>query len=286
MRRALLLALLGSAILAPSAAADVDAYLQAHWPHGASGTVLVARGSHAIACRGLGQASPGRRATCDTVYDLMSMTKPITAAAILKLQMLGRLRYRYSNVGYSLLAAIVEHASGVSYEQVLRRELFLPTGMRHTGYVLPHWRRAEVAVEYDRHGRAQGRPFEHPWAPDGPYWNLRGNGGLLSTAHDMLRWYRALRGDRILSAAARRAYSTPRVRVGAGESAAYAGSVFRTPAGTVITHDGGNGWSFGLTARFVRSHTQVFWITNHVEQVGRRNLDASAQALTLGLATA
>jgi CubicO group peptidase (beta-lactamase class C family) len=45
--------------------------------------------------------------------------------------------YRYSNLGYSLLAAIVERASGMGYEQFLARPLFAPAGMTHTGYVLP-----------------------------------------------------------------------------------------------------------------------------------------------------
>ena len=44
-------------------------------------------------------------------------------------------RYRYSNVGYSLLAAIVERASGMRYEAFLARHLFTPAGMTQTGKV-------------------------------------------------------------------------------------------------------------------------------------------------------
>jgi CubicO group peptidase (beta-lactamase class C family) len=66
--------------------------------------------------------------------------------------------YCYSNVGYSLLAAIVERASGLGYERYLRRFLLAPAGMRQTGYVLPDFR--DVAVEYD----ADGAPHGHPHA--------------------------------------------------------------------------------------------------------------------------
>ena len=34
----------------------------------------------------------GAKATCDTVYDVMSITKQFTAAAILKLEVMGKLR--------------------------------------------------------------------------------------------------------------------------------------------------------------------------------------------------
>ena len=39
-------------------------------------------------------------------------------------------RYRYTNAGYSLLAAIVEVASGMTFEDYLRQHIFTPAGMR------------------------------------------------------------------------------------------------------------------------------------------------------------
>jgi CubicO group peptidase (beta-lactamase class C family) len=62
--------------------------------------------------------------------------------------------WHYSNVSYSILAAIIEKVSGMGYEQFLARYLFRPAGMWHTGYVLPRWQ----------------------------------VGGIIATAPDMLRW--------------------------------------------------------------------------------------------------
>ena len=103
----------------------------------------------------------------------------------------------YSNPGYSLLAAIVERRSGLSYDRYLERHVLRPAGMRTTGYVLPAWRDGQLAVNY-QDGEARPSTFEYPHWPDGPSWTLRGNGGLLSTVGDMYRFHLALHDGRLL----------------------------------------------------------------------------------------
>lgn len=207
-------------------------------PEGSSGSLVAAVGGGEAVCRGWGMADRERRtaAGCDTVYDVMSMTKQFTAVAVLTLQMRHELRtsdpishhlrgvpadkqaitihhllthtaglvdtlggddervsraalvaaaldsdlrtepgaaYHYSNVGYSLLAAIIQLVSGQGYEEYLAEHLFEPASMTRTGYVLPDWDRSQLAVEYDAAGVAQGRPTDHPWASEGPYWTRR-----------------------------------------------------------------------------------------------------------------
>jgi CubicO group peptidase (beta-lactamase class C family) len=216
-------------------------------------------------------------------YDVLSREQMLAGALSAPLVAPPGREFHYSNVGYSVLAAIVEQASGEPYEHFLARHLFGPAGMTRTGYVLPRWRRSRVAVEYDRHGRSHGRPFDHPWAPDGPYWNLRGNGGLLSTARDMARWHVALAGNGILGARAKRALFKPRVPIGedgyAGFRAAYGWAV----GGGIATHSGGNGWSYAVIARWLRDGTLVFWASNRAASASRWDLEALAQRLTLGL---
>jgi CubicO group peptidase (beta-lactamase class C family) len=334
--------------LAPAAHANpVDEFLDDSWPRGAGGTVIAARDGRIVTCKGLGMANRAARirARCDTVYDVMSMTKQFTGAAILKLEMMGKLRvtdpianyigpvpddkravtlhhllthtaglvealgddyepvtrdamldralesrlrsapgaeHHYSNLGYSVLAAIVEKASGLPYERFLATHLFKPAGMTQTGYVLPAWKRRRIAIEYDEHGRPKGMPFDHPWAHDGPYWNLRGNGGLLSTARDMFRWHRALEGDAILSEDAKRKLFAPHVPEVAGGDTFYGYGWSIVPGG-IAAHDGGNGWSYGVLARFERERALVFWISNRAYAKGRWNLPRRAEELTLAI---
>ena len=333
MVRVLLLVMVGVLACAPApqrqpAPDPVGDYLAGALPDGFSGTVLAGRDGDVTYCEGFGLADrdAGTAATCDTVYDVMSITKQFTAAAVLKLETMGKLRvsdpvgahlgpvpadkqaitlhhllshtsglveglgddydavsrddmlaaalasplesapgaeFHYSNVGYSLLAAVVEQASGLGYEQFLARHLFGPAGMRDTGYVLPRWSPERVAVEYDEAGVSQGRPYDHPWAADGPHWNLRGNGGMLSTARDMFRWHQALADDTILSASARKELFTPRVRIPELDVRyAYGWAILEGVDGDVAWHNGGNDWSLANFARQLPGGAATYWVSN------------------------
>jgi CubicO group peptidase (beta-lactamase class C family) len=136
--------------------------------------------------------------------------------------------------------------------------------MSHTGYVLPDWDPVEVAVEYDEHGKGHGRPFDHEWADDGPYWYLRGNGGMLSTARDIYRWHLALEGDEVLDDAAKQQLFEPWVREEPHGDTYYGyGWVIQdTDSDSLLWHNGGNGWSYGEITRLPESRVMVFWITN------------------------
>ncbi|HEY0018456.1 MAG TPA: serine hydrolase domain-containing protein [Longimicrobium sp.] len=93
--------------------------------------------------------------------------------------------YSYSNTGYNLLAMIVERVSGVSFAEFSRRELFEPLGMTRT-----QWR-----DDFTRtvKGRASAYTLDDgAWHLQMPFENVHGNGGLLTTVGDLLRWNQAL----------------------------------------------------------------------------------------------
>ena len=151
--------------------------------------------------------------------------------------------YEYANSGYSLLAAIVELVSKKPYEAYLREALLLPAGMKETGYKLPTWDPARMPTGY-KDGERWGTMFEKPWDKDGPFWALRGNGGIESTLADLWAWSRALDGDGVLPAAARKKLFTPWVAEGPGAQShyGYGWAIEKTPWGsTLVAHNGGNG---------------------------------------------
>ena len=331
----------GSAPAAPELSEKLDRWLFAA---DFRGNVLVSANGAILLRKGYGMADreSGIPYTADTVFDIGSITKQFTAAAILKLEMQGKLHvedpigkylpgvpddkkaitlhhllthtsgldsdfagdydpvsrdayvkralasklrskpgdtYFYANSGYSLLGAIVEIVSGTSYEQYLRDNLFLPAGMKDTGYKLPGWAPARVAVGY-HDGKRWGKINEKPWAADGPYWALRANGGISSTLDDMLRWHVALSGDTVLSAAEKDKMFRRHVSEGPGANTfyGYGWSIGDAPwGGRLIEHNGGNGTFFADFLRYVDDNLVVILSANDSEVKGGRISHALAR---------
>jgi CubicO group peptidase (beta-lactamase class C family) len=103
----------------------------------------------------------------------------------------------YSNMAFNLLAAIIEDVSKQSFDEYVRGYISVPLGLRDTGFLLPGFDPKRIAHGY-LGGEDRGIMIDKPHAPDGPHWNLRGAGGMLSTVTDMFRFYTALRGDRLM----------------------------------------------------------------------------------------
>ena len=168
--------------------------------------------------------------------------------------------YRYSNAAYTLLAAIVEHASGQDFERFLHEHLFRLAGMEQTGYVLPRWDRASVAAGY-RDEQNVGTPLERPnWTPQGPGWALRGAGGMLSTLGDLYRWHTALQEGTVLSAAAREQLFGTHVQTGDGDHYGYGWTVAVTPRGRLVSHNGSDGIYYAVLRRY--PHGVLIGLTN------------------------
>ena len=170
-------------------------------------------------------------------------------------------RYQYSNAGYSLLGAVVEEAAGRSYEQVLRDSVLTPNGIFETGYILPAWGEGRLAQGYED-GERWGTLLERPFAEDGPYWVLRANGGLHSTAYDMLRWGQALMKGRALSSDSMAAYWAPHASEGGDSHYGYGWSIVEEQGATLVTHDGSNGIHFAEATLVSAKKLVVFLQTN------------------------
>ena len=313
----------------------LDAHLKRATSNGFAGAVLVVKDGQVILSKGYGMANRERKipVTLDTVFDIGSLVKQFTAAAILKLEMKGKLRvtdpiskyfknvppdkatmtihhllthtagfdaaigndyevisrdeyikralntkllsapgekYKYSNVGYSLLGAIVEMRSGQDYEQYVYNNLFKPAGMSQTGYRIPKWNPDAIAHNYV--GNTDwGTGLSKRWAADGPYWNLRANGGMLFTIGDMYKWMQALAGERVLPKKVKEKYFTPYVKTpsppGLEWFYGYGWRIEKTPRNTKVIWHGGDGAAFHSDARwFVDENVVIIMATNVAEQ--------------------
>ena len=138
-------------------------------------------------------------------YEPVSRDEIVSRALHAKLKFSPGQKSEYSNLGYSLLGVIIEMTSGQTYERYLQEHLFGPAGMTRTGYLAPDWKQDELAVGYFK-GARWGTPLDHPWLQDGPSWNLRANGGMLSTVQDLYKFIQALDGDTVLRADVKQKY--------------------------------------------------------------------------------
>ena len=89
--------------------------------------------------------------------------------------------WSYTNTGYNLLAILVQRVSGKSLAEFTHDNIFLPLGMHTTS-----WRDDFQRIVPDRAiAYAQSSGVEHQLMP---FENAYGNGGLLTTVDDLLRW--------------------------------------------------------------------------------------------------
>ncbi len=95
--------------------------------------------------------------------------------------------FLYSNGGYYLLSGIVEQVSGEDYKSFVRKNIFTPVGMEHTGFI----------------SELQSSP---EWA-GGTKYNIlddscgatRGAGDMVSTGSDITKWLSALSSGKVIS---------------------------------------------------------------------------------------
>lgn len=92
--------------------------------------------------------------------------------------------YEYSNSDYVLLAALVERASGLPFDEFVKREFFDPLGMNRSWFQSHRTPRYEPARGFAvRNGKL---------APHSSIPRTNGDGGMYSTVSDLLRWMRAV----------------------------------------------------------------------------------------------
>jgi len=253
----------GSATIADTAkivhgatAEKIDAVLAAAVPSGFGGAVLVEKNGEIVLKAGYGMADREAKIpfTVDTIAQIGSITKSMTAIAILQLVEEGKLDLKaqaktylpgaaepagsatlhlllthhagladtcgddfdsmskadllhrcmaislahpagedhYSNMAYSILAAIVEQVSGQRWQDYLRAHVWAPLAMTRTGFdSFPGTRPEDFAKGY-LNDRMQPAISGEIAKLHGNDWNIKGNGGIQTSTMDMERYWHGL----------------------------------------------------------------------------------------------
>jgi len=178
--------------------------------------------------------------------------------------------YRYSNGGYSMLALIVERASGRKFQDFLRERIFEPLGMRDTlayvaeGPAVPH------------------RAYGYTLANDGNWLRtdqsltsaVLGDGGIYSSIDDLAKWDAAQYDDRLLSDASRELAFTPWTKTD-DEQVKY-GFGWRI-TGATLWHSGETIGFRNVIVRYPKAHLSVIVLTNRNDPEPYRMALAIAQ---------
>ena len=125
--------------------------------------------------------------------DLAPLTRPqaVRNALGLPLRFRPGTRTGYSNVGYTVLAAIVEVVTREPFAAAVRRRVFTPAAMSRTGFSGERrWSAGELAVGYGNLGAPANARVS---------WSLQGAGGVRSTTGDLVKWVDAVRAGRVLT---------------------------------------------------------------------------------------
>jgi CubicO group peptidase (beta-lactamase class C family) len=99
-------------------------------------------------------------------------------------------RWSYSNTGYNLAAILVSRVSGMSFADFTKARIFEPLGMKDTSWRDDHTRIVKRrAVAYAQQLTGAGTSTSTVGLSTlMPFENVHGNGGLLTTVGDLMKW--------------------------------------------------------------------------------------------------
>jgi CubicO group peptidase (beta-lactamase class C family) len=177
-------------------------------------------------------------------------------------------KFHYDNSGFFLLGAILEHVTGKTYEALLKENIFVPLGMKDSGY--DHY--ADILPK-----RASGYQLELEGVVNAPYLDMSlpyAAGSLYSTVEDLYKWDQALYSDKLVPNELKQKLFTPNL-----EHYGYGWDIRTIPTGepgagqTVISHEGGiNGFNT-LEDRLVGDHDLVVIFNNtpgaHLDEMAK-----------------
>ncbi|MCX6175189.1 MAG: serine hydrolase [Ignavibacteriales bacterium] len=150
-------------------------------------------------------------------------------------------QFVYSNSGYFILGAIIEKITGKTYEENLKENIFIPLGMKNSGYDLAEPILLKRAAGYEKtftgYKNAEFLDMSLPYAA----------GSIYSTVEDLLSWDKALQTEKLLPKKFMDEIFKPRIDAFGGKYG-FGWSLFKKKIGgeefDVIAHGGGiNGFN-------------------------------------------
>lgn len=167
-------------------------------------------------------------------------------------------KFKYSGSGYTLLGFIIERVSGKSYGEFLQENIFMPLGMKQTGYEDPLRIIKNRATGYRQ---LPGDPVTN--VPYAEMIRLYAAGGIYSTTEDLLLWDKALYTEKLLSRKSIDEMFTPFRDMYPGKSYAYGWWTSQEFGRTEIAHGGNLAGFITYISRFPSEKVTVIVLSNN-----------------------
>lgn len=161
-------------------------------------------------------------------------------------------KYQYSNSGYVLLAMITQIASGQLYETFMQERIFTPLNMDHS-YVLTE---RTNQINYVKGYTAKLKPNDYDLF-------TYGDGGIFSTASDLLKWHNALQNNTLVSSKSLlSAYKPVELANGQKRRYGYGWEIGNNLYGKLVFHTGGLAGYRTYIERQLDSSNVIIILTN------------------------
>lgn len=179
--------------------------------------------------------------------------------------------FSYSNLGYGLLASVIEEVSHQDYRSYIRQQIIQPAGLSHTFFWGdPSLKDTSLIARGYEFGGNDQRGVS--WAEWKGTWDDAGAGGMVSTVGDMYRFHLALMGGRVLSSEALRKFFAPYVdsseAFGPNDRYGYGWEFNKDTDGEEIVYHDGAHWGFTCDFRWYIAKNLIIIVASNARPYG------------------
>lgn len=127
-------------------------------------------------------------------------------------------QYEYINPTFQLIYQIVERATGTPFEEYMHQNVFGKAGMLSCRYFEPDRDIACMAHGYERDKKGIWREYDYG---EESFFGTKADGALYCSINDFVSWERALRDNRVWTAASKRLAYRPWIQIPADAEYGY-----------------------------------------------------------------
>ena len=127
-------------------------------------------------------------------------------------------QYEYINPTFQLIYQVVERTTGIPFEDYMNRSVFEPADMQTCCYFEPDRNIAQMAHGYQRDEKGVWKEYDYG---EESFFGTKADGALYCSINDFMHWERALRDNRVWTAASKRLAYLPWIQIPADAEYGY-----------------------------------------------------------------